>query len=354
MLKLKWWMFLVALVIAEGSSGKSSACTEPTSSSLEVELEIEFEDYDLSRDRLLYKIELESEVAAPSQTAQCQCGLGLGTTTFLAPDSFNVVTAAVGVRNDDGLEFDLEDFEGFASDGSVTTMLNGLPGFNAGATPFGLSTNVNPFTLPALNPGDRFVLGFLVEFALDDFDQVNGQAIQFAAGSNDPTHPLTLFSGYQSTLSLPQYQLDPSDVNFDEVVNVDDLDEIFSLGPIDVGVPATSATAAHDLDEDGTIDMNDVEEWLEKASRFNGLSEPYMFGDANVDGVVDGKDFLLWNSNKFSKELLWSSGNFNGDAFVDGSDFVAWNANKFTSSAVPEPSILGFMLLGMLAIVRRV
>ena len=26
---------------------------------------------------------------------------------------------------------------------------------------------------------------------------------------------------------------------------------------------------------------------------------PYLLGDANLDGTVDGQDFLIWNSNKF-------------------------------------------------------
>ena len=70
-----------------------------------------------------------------------------------------------------------------------------------------------------------------------------------------------------------------------------------------------------------------------------------ILGDANLDGVVDGQDFLAWNSNKFSSGTSWASGDFNGDGVTDGQDYVHWNANKFTMAdtgnammAVPEPA----------------
>lgn len=86
------------------------------------------------------------------------------------------------------------------------------------------------------------------------------------------------------------------------------------------------------------------------AASENGLSSPYKLGDANLDGFVNGADFLAWNAAKFTSDLRWSAGNFNGDATIDGADFLEWNANKFTASdgvAVPEPSLL---LIGFAAI----
>jgi hypothetical protein len=89
------------------------------------------------------------------------------------------------------------------------------------------------------------------------------------------------------------------------------------------------------------------------------LGSPYKLGDANIDGVVDGQDFIAWNGSKFSGNLLWSAGDFNADGVVDGQDFILWNENKFTSSdgisAVPEPG-MGVLLIAsliILAVVRR-
>ena len=78
----------------------------------------------------------------------------------------------------------------------------------------------------------------------------------------------------------------------------------------------------------------------------------YRVGDANLDGVVDGSDFGIWNGSKFTTNKNWCNGNFNADAVTDGSDFGLWNANKFTSSdsaVVPEPALLS--LVGVMLIV---
>ena len=59
---------------------------------------------------------------------------------------------------------------------------------------------------------------------------------------------------------------------------------------------------------------------------------PFLKGDANLDGVVDGQDFILWNTNKFTSNPAWCKGDFNADGVVDGQDFIIWNTNKFTSA----------------------
>ncbi len=65
-----------------------------------------------------------------------------------------------------------------------------------------------------------------------------------------------------------------------------------------------------------------------------------LLGDANGDRVVDGQDFLVWNTHKFMSGTSWTQGDFNSDGITDGQDFLLWNTFKFTSydgSAVPEP-----------------
>ena len=63
-----------------------------------------------------------------------------------------------------------------------------------------------------------------------------------------------------------------------------------------------------------------------------------MLGDANLDFVVDGQDFNIWNSNKFQFTPAWCSGDFNADGAVDGADFNSWNATKF-QTASPRPVV---------------
>ncbi len=92
-------------------------------------------------------------------------------------------------------------------------------------------------------------------------------------------------------------------------------------------------SAAFDLTSDGFVDNADLDYWLAEAGFQNLPSEnPYRRGDANLDGVVDGQDFIVWNSNKFMAAANWCGGDFNADGVTDGQDFILWNTNKFTSS----------------------
>ena len=98
---------------------------------------------------------------------------------------------------------------------------------------------------------------------------------------------------------------------------------------------AQTNNAQFDLNNDSLVNFADIEEWLGLAGALNTpCGAAYLVGDANLDGSVDGQDFIAWNSSKFTNTPLWSNGNFNGDGAVDGQDFIAWNTNKFTSSCV--------------------
>ena len=98
-------------------------------------------------------------------------------------------------------------------------------------------------------------------------------------------------------------------------------------------IAAGTHNASYDLTGDGLVDLADRDTWLAEAGFLNLPSgNAYRLGDANLDGVVDGSDFNLWNSNKFTTVAAWSRGDFNADGIVDGSDFNIWNSNKFTSA----------------------
>ena len=146
------------------------------------------------------------------------------------------------------------------------------------------------------------------------------------------------------------------DFDGSETCDVDDLNLLLATGPIAGGIPAVGGNELFDLDGNGVLDLDDVSEWLDLAATENGLATPYLYGDANLDGTVDGADFLLWNASKFSSSLQWDQGDFNGDGVVDGGDFLVWNANKFTSSdglsAVPEPTSV-WSLFGIVLLWRR-
>ena len=156
-------------------------------------------------------------------------------------------------------------------------------------------------------------------------------------------------AGGQQSAFLDDFSLDgPStvvsgDFNGDGVWNCVDINTL--TGAIASG----STDLSFDMNGDGAITLADVTDagvgWLAVGGANNVPAtggNPFLTGDANLDGTVDGQDFILWNSHKFTTETAWCLANFNADSTVDGQDFILWNLNKFTSSdnlsAAPEPT----------------
>ena len=117
-------------------------------------------------------------------------------------------------------------------------------------------------------------------------------------------------------------------------------DGLYDVADIDLLVAAIAAGSDpidFDLTGDGLVDLADRDAWLAAAGAINLPSgNPYLLGDANLDGSVDGSDFGVWNAHKFNSPAAWSHGDFNADGIVDGLDFIEWNMNKFQSSDVPN------------------
>lgn len=109
--------------------------------------------------------------------------------------------------------------------------------------------------------------------------------------------------------------------------------------------------ATFDLDADGDLDLADQLYWVERlyGSRV---------GDANLDRVVDVRDFNRWNDNQ-GAPATWATGDFNGDNIADATDFELLQANLFTpaesvAASVPEPSAVRLTLIaGALFMLRK-
>lgn len=118
-----------------------------------------------------------------------------------------------------------------------------------------------------------------------------------------------------------------SDFNDDGIYDCDDVDSLVSE------IVAGSHNLAFDLTGDGLVNTDDLDAWRTEAGAVLFASgNPVLEGDANLDGLVDGFDFLAWNTNKFSGNPSWCRGDFNADGQIEGLDFLLWNANKFLSS----------------------
>ena len=163
-------------------------------------------------------------------------------------------------------------------------------------------------TSPALNSGDPS------SPAIHDFDQRNAGYKRVSGGRID--------------MGSYELQPPPCDLDGDGDCDGDDIDmlqENIVVGPPDL--------ATFDLDQDGTVSVVDRDLWLALAGAENLPSRnPYLIGDANLDGNVDGQDFVTWNNHKFTTTSAWTDGDFTADGIVNGQDFVVWNGSKFTSS----------------------
>ncbi len=171
-----------------------------------------------------------------------------------------------------------------------------------------------------------------VSFSFQYFDETNSQSVA------DGGLVLLLTAGLAG------------DFDANGVLECDDVDALV------VEIVGGTNGASFDLTNDGLVNQSDLQAWLTIAGAANLVSgNSYLSGDANLDGTVDGSDFIIWNEHKFSSVPAWCAGDFNADGSVDGSDFILWNMFKFQNAdgadevvPVPEPIGLWVCLLGML------
>ncbi|MCA9266067.1 MAG: lamin tail domain-containing protein, partial [Planctomycetales bacterium] len=117
------------------------------------------------------------------------------------------------------------------------------------------------------------------------------------------------------------------DVTGDGVVNGEDIDLLFDH----LAGKHSPQLLQLDVDGNGSVNANDVQYLVT-------VHLGTLWGDANLDGSVDGTDLNIWNQSRFSGCGSWSSFDFNGDTLVDVRDFNLWNANKFLSGGDGAPS----------------
>lgn len=146
------------------------------------------------------------------------------------------------------------------------------------------------------------------------------------------------------------------DFNDDQAWDCADIDALTAA------IAGGSTDLSFDMNGDGSLTRADITDasvgWLAVGGANNPADtsggNPFLEGDADLDGTVDGNDFLTWNMNKFTPLAAWCSGDWDANGMVDGADFLIWNTFKFQSSdgvsAVPEPAALSCWWLACLGL----
>jgi hypothetical protein len=134
------------------------------------------------------------------------------------------------------------------------------------------------------------------------------------------------------------------DFNLDGDVNELDIDLLAAA------IRAGDEPMLFDVNASGGVDSADFAAMLQDVLRT-------LPGDANLDYVVDGSDFNVWNDHRFSSGTGWASGDFNGDGQTLADDFELWNSNRFSLQPdkllVPEPTSALLLSLGMMLWLHR-
>ncbi|MEM7316150.1 MAG: PEP-CTERM sorting domain-containing protein, partial [Planctomycetota bacterium] len=209
-------------------------------------------------------------------------------------------------------------------------------------------SELNPVGSYMLAPAESADLGF-VYTGIIDLDQ-------------DLTFDFTLTSRQAPYAGIVKYASATMGVTGD--FNQDGAWDCDDINALTTAIAGGSTDLSFDMNGDGAVTIDDIAGagtgWLAVGGSNNPAEtggNPFLGGDANLDGVVDVSDFGVWNSAKFTQNSNWCGGDFNADGVVDVSDFGTWNANKFTSSstpaAVPEPAAFGMLLLGFGALLMR-
>lgn len=130
-----------------------------------------------------------------------------------------------------------------------------------------------------------------------------------------------------------------------EVTDVDALTKIVVDG---------TNESTFDLNGDSVVDLGDVNEWLSIAATENGFAEPYLLGDADLDGTIGASDLNRVALNWRSAANKWSDGDFNADGRVDAGDLNSVGLNwrqsisaAAATAAVPEPGTEWLTVLGV-------
>ncbi|MBD2417240.1 hypothetical protein H6G54_05845 [Anabaena cylindrica FACHB-243] len=145
----------------------------------------------------------EVSLFPPTSPTNCKCGLGLGNLTNPLSGMVNVLGVMITKTNIlTHISEVLQPFTPLQPNSNVATQLANDPRANPGATWFGFGGLINAFNPPVLGLNEVIKLWFEVETPKPQL--LNGLQIQFAGGSDDPSHEIEFFAPINDTISVPE------------------------------------------------------------------------------------------------------------------------------------------------------
>lgn len=141
--------------------------------------------------------------------------------------------------------------------------------------------------------------------------------------------------------------------------NGDGFCDTVDLDDLGTEIIAGNHNSEFDLTGEGLVNLSDQVIWLDIAAANNGFAEPYLDGDADLDGAVIVGDLNVVGTNWQSSSDInpWTHGDFNADGMTEVADLnllaLNWQdqiaAAASDAEAVPEPSAVALLLLAALA-----
>lgn len=204
-----------------------------------------------------YLMGIEVSIMPPPVTTTCMCGVNVNNVGL--PASFRITQVDFVVANMlSGDMTNIADFDDFAENEAVENEIEDLKDSIENPTGFAFESDIEPFTPPELEPEDIEKMFFLVEIAPEDRTSLLGRTFQFAAGSDDPNHPLAVFTGYQTTVDFPVINICIGDPSNDGRTNFADVTSVLS----NFGVETPGTVGLGDSNADGRVDFADITDVL--------------------------------------------------------------------------------------------
>ncbi len=146
--------------------------------------------------------------------------------------------------------------------------------------------------------------------------------------------PFRRVSSGQLDMGAFEYQIAPADYNDDQQLDCNDVDALVAA-IVDGNHPPE-----FDLTGDELADQADLDVWLALAGLENlPTHKPYLFGDADLGGLVTTRDLNTVGVNWRQEVTGWCRGDFNADGRVDAKDLnllaINWKKDVVDPNVAP-------------------